>query len=87
MEGYLVMGTCDFLESFYSADEFGGFCGRDATAKCSDCGRRVCDIHAEECIYCVAVFCTGCMQYHMSDHAFPPQAERRARIRKPRLTA
>lgn len=75
MEGHLVMRTCDFLETLYSADESGGFCDRHATAKCSVCGRSVCDKHAEECIYCISVFCSGCMRYHMSAHAFPPQAE------------
>ena len=74
--------ACDFLESLYSADEFGEFCGRAATGKCSDCGRHVCDTHSQTCVDCIAVFCTGCIKDHLSGHAFPPKAERIDSVRK-----
>jgi len=74
--------TCDVLEVRHSGDDSGDYCGRDTTAQCSDCARHLCDRHAENCSQCAAVFCAGCLSYHLSDHALPPQVERLARIRK-----
>jgi hypothetical protein len=73
--------TCDVFMT-RSGDDRGDYCGRSSVAQCSDCGLHMCDLHTEECDKCGETFCPGCLSFHSSDHAKPPQVERLDRIRK-----
>ena len=48
----------------HSEDATGYPCGKDASARCKDCGTPICDVHGETCSACDAVFCATCLAFH-----------------------
>ena len=55
---------CGIVEVTNIEDTAGYPCGRDASAKCSDCGTHVCDAHAADCELCNQTFCATCLAFH-----------------------
>jgi hypothetical protein len=55
---------CEIIEVAHSEDATGYPCGKDASARCKDCGTPICDVHGETCAACDAVFCATCLAFH-----------------------
>jgi hypothetical protein len=73
---------CEIVEVANAEDGSGYPCSNDASARCCDCGSRVCDAHVESCGSCDEAFCSTCFAFHdMSYHQKKPAAEYR-RLRK-----
>jgi hypothetical protein len=55
--------NCEIIEA--SVEDATGYpCGRDASAKCCDCGADLCDAHEEACNVCSDTFCPTCLAFH-----------------------
>jgi hypothetical protein len=50
----------------------GYLCGRMGSEVCSDCGTALCDLHADACDLCLAVFCGCCLYFHSKNHVIKP---------------
>lgn len=55
---------CGMVEVVNIEDTAGYPCGRDAAAKCFDCGAALCDSHNEHCELCNQTFCATCLAFH-----------------------
>ena len=55
---------CEIEEVAHVEDATAYPCGRDAVAKCSDCGAALCDSHIEDCAVCNQTFCNTCLAFH-----------------------
>jgi hypothetical protein len=73
---------CEIIEVAHSEDAAGYRCGKDAPARCGDCGTSICDAHSETCAACVEVFCKACLAFHNREHHQKKPAARPERQRR-----
>ena len=66
---------CGIVEVTNIEDTAGYPCGKDASAKCSDCGTHMCDTHAAHCELCTQTLCATCLAFHIREqHLKKPAA-------------
>ena len=58
------MNTSCQIEYVSSDSDVGMPCGRNAIAKCGDCGMSICSDYCTEC--CGNSFCGQCYDYHLT---------------------
>jgi hypothetical protein len=56
--------NCEIIEVAHVEDATGYPCTREASARCSDCGAHLCDLHSASCEMCQETFCETCLAFH-----------------------
>ncbi len=78
---------CQVGEAAHVEDAVGYPCRSSAVAICSDCGTKLCAIHAELCSECEMVFCPTCRRFHQNSAAHVKKAARTGRAKSGQAAA